>query len=115
MAAPAPDWRIAGTYLEACNCDPICPSRTISGMAGGRSTHGVCMGVLSRHIEQGSANGGDLGGLTVVLALRISHYEPGSPWSITLYLDESANANQREALETIYTARVGGSSSAHSP
>ena len=40
-------WRIRGTYFESCNCDAICPCRRIDGVAGGRSTHGVCMGVLS--------------------------------------------------------------------
>ena len=40
-------WHIQGSYFEACNCDAICPCRRIDGMPGGRSTHGVCMGVLS--------------------------------------------------------------------
>ena len=111
----APDWRVAGTYLESCNCDPICPCRTIAGMAGGRSTHGVCMGVLSWRIDGGSANGIDLGGLMVALALRYSDDEAGSPWDFTLYLDESADSAQREALEAIYTGRGGGSALAHFP
>ena len=33
---------VAGIYLEACNCEAICPCRRIDGVAGGRSTHGVC-------------------------------------------------------------------------
>ena len=28
-------WEISGTYLEACNCDPICPCRRVDGKAGG--------------------------------------------------------------------------------
>src|SRR5690349_6261267 len=46
-------WHIRGTYFESCNCDAICPCRRIDGQAGGRSTYGVCMGVLSWLIEDG--------------------------------------------------------------
>ena len=31
------DWQLAGTYLEACNCEAVCPCRRIGGRAGGRS------------------------------------------------------------------------------
>lgn len=40
-------WSIRGSYFESCNGDAICPCRTIDGVAGGRSTHGTCLGVLS--------------------------------------------------------------------
>ena len=33
-------WRVAGTYVESCNCDAPCPCRRIDGVPGGRSTHG---------------------------------------------------------------------------
>ena len=41
------DWELGGSYLEACNCDPICPCRAVGGVKGGRSTHGECLGALS--------------------------------------------------------------------
>ena len=56
-------WRISGTYLEACNCEAICPCRTIGGRRGGRSTYGVCMGALSWAIERGRALDCALAGL----------------------------------------------------
>jgi len=40
-------WEVAGSYFEACNCDVICPCRSVGGRPGGRSTHGVCQFVLS--------------------------------------------------------------------
>jgi hypothetical protein len=46
-------WRISGTYLEACNCEAICPCRRIGGRQGGRSTTGICLGSLSWQIEEG--------------------------------------------------------------
>ncbi len=32
-------WRISGSYLEACNCEAICPCRRIGRRHGGRSTY----------------------------------------------------------------------------
>src|SRR5215468_6103035 len=97
--AVATKWAIRGTYFESCNCDPICPCRRVDGVSGGRSTHGICNGVLSWLIEQGDAAGTDLAGLAVVLAIHYSDDELGSPWTWFLYLDERASEKQEEALE----------------
>jgi hypothetical protein len=35
-------WELRGTYLEACNCEVICPCRRVGGQQGGRSTYGIC-------------------------------------------------------------------------
>lgn len=101
-------WQISGTYLEACNCEAICPCRAIGGRKGGRSTEGVCLGSLSWLIDEGRAGGTDLSGLRAVLALRYDDDEPGSPWDFVLYLDQRANRLQREALEGIFLGRLGG-------
>jgi len=108
-------WRIRGTYFESCNCEAICPCRRIDGVPGGRSTHGICLGVLSWVIEDGSANGTDLSGLPVALATRYSDDEPGSPWTWVLYVDARAAGEQRDALEAIFTGRLGGDAVTHFP
>ena len=108
-------WRIRGSYFESCNCDAICPCRRIDGVAGGRSTHGECLGVLSWVIAEGSADGTDLSGEPVALATRYSDDEPGSPWTWVLYLDASGSDEQRRALEGIFTGRLGGDAAAHFP
>jgi hypothetical protein len=108
-------WGIRGTYFESCNCDPICPCRRIDGVAGGRSTHDVCMGVLSWLIEQGEVDGTDVSGLPVALACRYSDDEPGSPWSWVLYLDARAAPRQCSALEDVFTGRLGGDAERHFP
>lgn len=106
-------WRLTGTYFEPCNCDAICPCRDIDGRPGGRSTHGVCMGVLSWLITEGVANGTDLSGLPVALAIRFDNDEPGEPWTWILYLDAGATDEQRAALEDIFTGRLGGAAQHH--
>ena len=101
-------WRVSGTYLEACNCEAICPCRTIGGRRGGRSTYGVCLGSLSWQIEEGRAGEVALGGMRAVLANRYDDDESGSPWTFVLYIDERGDERQREALESIFLGRVGG-------
>jgi hypothetical protein len=108
-------WRICGSYFESCNCEAICPCRKIDGVAGGRSTYGECLGVLCWLIEDGSADEVALEGLKVALATRYHDDEPGSPWSFVMYLDARANAAQRDALEGIYTGRLGGDALNHFP
>jgi hypothetical protein len=108
-------WHIRGSYFESCNCDAICPCRRIDGTTGGRSTHGVCMGVLSWLIEDGQVEATELSGLAVALANRYSDDEAGSPWTWILYLDQRASAEQRSALEEIYTGRLGGDALTHFP
>src|SRR5215218_2344062 len=98
-------WRIRGSYFEACNCDPICPCRRIDGV----------MGVRSWVIEEGVVDGVDVAGLPVALALRYSDDEPRSPWTYVLYLDERGTDEQREALEVLFTGRLGGDAESHFP
>jgi hypothetical protein len=108
-------WQIRGSYFESCNCDPICPCRRIDGVSGGRSTHGICEGVLSWLIEEGSVGETDVGGLAAAMAVRYDDDEPGSPWSWILYVDDRASAEQRDALEEIFSGRLGGDALAHFP
>src|SRR4051812_45478724 len=99
-------WAISGTYLEACNCDAICPCRRIGGRTGGRSTHGLCMGALSWVVRDGHAGDVDLSGLAAVLASRYDDDEPGSPWTYVLFVDERGDDAQREALAGIFTGAL---------
>jgi hypothetical protein len=73
------------------------------------------MGVLSWLIDEGAVDNVDLAGLPVALALTYDDDEPGSPWTWALFLDERASGEQREALEGIYTGRLGGDAETHFP
>ena len=103
-------WSVEGTYLESCNCEAICPCRTIAGVPGGRSTHGICIGALSWSIERGSADGLDLGGLAVALVYRYDDDEPRSPWRFTLHVDDRAGVAEQAALADLFLGRIGGGS-----
>jgi hypothetical protein len=71
--------------------------------------------VLSWLIRDGSADGIDLTGLPVAMAVRYSDDEPGSPWTWVLYLADRADDRQRRALEAIFTGRLGGDATSHFP
>jgi hypothetical protein len=108
-------WRIHGSYFESCNCDAICPCRRVDGVPGGRSTHGICLGVLSWLIDQGTVDEVDVSGLAVAMAIRYSDDEPGSPWTWVLYLDGRATPAQHAGLEAVFCGRLGGDASNHFP
>ena len=101
-------WELRGTYLEACNCEAICPCRREGERQGGRSTFGICEGALSWAIAEGRCDDVDLSGLAAVLACRYDDDEPGSPWTVFLYVDERGDRAQREALAQIFTGELGG-------
>jgi hypothetical protein len=103
------DWRVRGSYFEGCNCEAICPCRSVGGRPGGPSTFGECFGALSWHIHQGHAGGTDLSGLRAVLSIRyFDRVQPSTRWEVVLYVDEGASDEQREALADIFLGRAGG-------
>jgi hypothetical protein len=101
-------YRIAGAYFESCNCDAICPCRTIGGVPGGRSTHGICFGALSWQIREGTAGDVDLDGLNAAMVYRYSDDEEGSPWEFRVHVDARGSERQRVALAEILVGRLGG-------
>jgi hypothetical protein len=80
----------------------------VGGLPGGRSTYGECFGLLSWHVEDGTAGALELAGLNVALACRYHDDEPASPWSLVLYVDVAGDDEQRAALEAIFLGRAGG-------
>lgn len=95
-------YRIAGVYLEACNCEAICPCRRIDGRAGGRSTHGVCFGVLTWRVEEGEAESVALANTGALMTYSYDDDEPGSPWTLVLHVDGP------DELAEILLGRLGG-------
>ena len=102
------NWRVAGAYLESCNCVAICPCRMVDGVPGGRSTYGICFGVLGWRVDEGHSDNVGLDGLGVALALRYDDDEPRSPWRFVLYVDERGDDAQRLALADIFLGHRGG-------
>jgi hypothetical protein len=107
--APVTDWRVSGSYFEGCNCEAICPCRSVRGQPSGPSSYGECFGALSWHVHEGHADGMDLAGLRVVLTMSyVDRVQPSTPWQVVLYVDERADPGQRAALADIFLGRAGG-------
>lgn len=99
----AEQWKLDGSYFEACNCEAACPCVFLSP-----PTTGECTVLVAWHIDQGSFGDVKLDGLNVALAV----YAPGHmlevAWKAALYLDERADQNQQEALTQIFAGQAGG-------
>src|SRR5215208_969402 len=98
-------YRVRGSYFESCNCEAICPCRMVGGVRGGRSTYGICFGVLSWAIEEGRVDDVDVSGLATALVVRYDDDEPGSPWSIVLHVDEGATRASAPRSKTSSSGR----------
>ncbi len=101
-------YAVSGSYFESCNCDAICPCRMVGGVPGGRSTHGICFGVLCWSIEAGRIGDVEVGGLAAALSCRYDDDEAGSPWSFVLHVDARGDERQRGALADLFLGRVEG-------
>lgn len=108
MTSPGGDFHVRGVYFESCNCGAICPCRMIGGVRGGRSTYGICYGVLGWQIDDGRIRGREVSGLAAALVCRYDDDEPGSPWTITLHVDERGDEAQRDGIASVLLGELGG-------
>ncbi|HEV2033444.1 MAG TPA: DUF1326 domain-containing protein [Candidatus Dormibacteraeota bacterium] len=102
------EWRVSGPYVEACNCEAICPCRSVGGRNGSRATYQLCQFVIAWTINEGRFDELDLSGFSVVMAGYWDEDEKGTPWRVELYLDQRANPAQAKALADIFLGRAGG-------
>jgi hypothetical protein len=80
----------------------------VGGRPGGRSTHGVCYGIIAWAIDEGHAGSLELGGLAAALTLRYDDDEPGSPWRFVLHVAERARQDQSDTIAGIFLGELGG-------
>jgi hypothetical protein len=100
-----PKWRISGDWFDVCSCDIPCPCTFAQS-----PTNGVCEGILAYHIKNGNYGETPLEGLNV---LAISYFK-GNIWAgetkadFAIYFDETANKEQRDSLNMIFSGKAGG-------
>ncbi|WP_339102602.1 DUF1326 domain-containing protein [Haloterrigena salinisoli] len=100
------EWTITGDYVEACNCDVACQCVWMES-----PDDDVCTVSLAWHIEEGRYGDIDLSGVDVGMLISTDEgvmFAPETEWDIVLLIDETADDDQREALEDIYSGRAGG-------
>jgi hypothetical protein len=101
-------WAVSGRYLEACNCESVCPCRSQNGIPGGDATYDRCEFALSWKIEAGHYGSVDLTGRSAVMTGWYADAEPGSPWRVRLFIDDHATEDASEAIAGIFLGKVGG-------
>jgi hypothetical protein len=106
-------WQITGEYFEACSCDSVCPCPT-SGLAA-RPTKGSCDAGLVFRVDRGQYGSTSLDGLTFAVLLHTPGPMIEGNWTVGLLIDESATAQQREALTAIASGQAGGPMAAVAP
>ncbi|MDB5108660.1 MAG: hypothetical protein JWM69_1601 [Candidatus Binatus sp.] len=113
MSTAKENWRIEGEYFESCNCELLCPC-LLSG-ATARPTEGHCDVVLGFHVNKGTYGTTDLSGLNAVQALITQGVMSKGGGTLAVYVDSSANEQQRAALEAIFSGAAGGPPSLFGP
>ncbi|HEX9349928.1 MAG TPA: DUF1326 domain-containing protein [Gaiellaceae bacterium] len=98
-------YRIAGTYVAACNCAAICPC-PVDGPPSGEG--GECRGALAFGIKEGSLDDVDLGGVSFTLYNWFPSNLTAGNWKVGIVVDEGASDEQAQAVEQIVSGEVGG-------
>lgn len=96
-------WKVTGTYFEACNCEAACPCVFM-----GAPTDGDCKALIGWHIDQGSFADTALDGLNAALFAYAPGHMMQNKWKVALYVDEKANEQQKDALTQIFSGAAGG-------
>jgi hypothetical protein len=97
------DWTVAGEYVECCNCSVPCQCLWHETPDGG-----ICNAGVFWNIEEGSFGDVSLDGLTAGFLLDQEGVLFEGGWDVVLILDEAADDDQADALETIFTGQAGG-------
>ena len=101
-------WNVSGQLVEACSCNVMCPCwfgvKELMVM-----DQGWCDGTLLFRVNQGSSEGVDLSGRTVVVAVDF----PGPTMldgngTARLYIDDGASADQQRELVGVFSGAKGG-------
>jgi hypothetical protein len=100
-----PNWKIMGDWFDVCKCNVPCPCTFAQ-----TPTYVDCDAVLAYHIKNGIYGQTQLDGLNVLI---LSYYN-GNIWdgktkaTVSIFFDEKANEEQREALHMIFSGKAGG-------
>lgn len=96
-------WTLKGTYFESCNCEVACPCLFLSP-----PTEGECTALVGWHIEDGDDDGVPLSGLNIALAVHSPGHMATTQWTVAVYVDSRADADQNASLMKIFGGQGGG-------
>jgi hypothetical protein len=97
-------FRMKGEYLKNCSCLASCPCDTI----GVPAPHKFCEGMVGMRITEGEVDGVKLDGLKWVATVHWPGALHEGNGTVEVFIDESANQQQRDGLISILTGQQGG-------
>ena len=98
-------WTISGQSMEMCNCKMLCPCWLGPEV---EPDEGWCGATLCFDIQTGNSDGIDLSGTAVAFVAEWPGNFFEGNGSARLYFDDRASAEQRGALEKIFSGHDGG-------
>jgi hypothetical protein len=96
-------YSLQGTLIEACSCNVNCPC-----WIGEDPDLGECLAIVAYGIEAGRIRDVDVSGLNLVLICHIPGNVLAGNWSIVALVDERGTEEQRDALLSAFTGKLGG-------
>jgi len=96
-------YQLKGSLLEVCSCDVLCPC-----WIGEDPDQGTCDSVVAYHLDSGTINDVDVGGLTLVSVVNIPGNVLEGNWRQLVYVDDAASDEQADALLDAFSGKLGG-------
>ena len=106
MGSEKVDWAINGELALNCNCTVFCPCAVSLG--DHPPTEGYCQTWLAVRIDNGHFRDVDLSGLNVGMLMEIPGKMARGNWTIGAFIDDSAGDEAFDALDKIFSGKVGG-------
>lgn len=96
-------YHLEGRLLEVCNCRVLCPC-----WIGEDPDRGTCDTIVAWHFDKGSIDGVDVGGTTIAVLAHVPGNILQGNWRAAVYVDDKASAQQKDAILSVYTGKLGG-------
>lgn len=96
-------YQLEGRLLEVCTCNILCPC-----WVGEDPDNGTCDGVLAWRVDEGTIDGTNVSGHTLVILTHIPGNILQGNWRVRVYVDDQASPEQKEALLNVWTGKLGG-------
>jgi hypothetical protein len=98
-------WNLAGTYVETCSCELMCPCN-LSLDHG--ATYDFCRVTLVFNILEGAVDGTDVAGCKIALIADTPKVMTEGNWRVGVFIDDEATDTQFDRLVEIFGGQLGG-------
>jgi hypothetical protein len=97
-------YQLEGRLLEVCTCNILCPC----WVGGEPDNDGTCQAIVAWHIDNGTIDGVDVSGRTLVLLANIPGNVLKGNWRVLAVVDDGATPVQQQAILSVWTGQQGG-------